>query len=241
MTSFNMDGFGNYTDTTNVALKDITTGDSFKSFKGNSFSGQTGNSVSNQTGNKDAWQHGYSNSVIVGMSFSTSLAATFSTTVGMSVSTTAGLAIGTNVLGKVALFGGIEASINVSQSIKLVKGDNYTWDTASKNEFGDQKIESDRKKLVIANDLKQLINDATGTYAGDVSVVAAGDIASVCKSHSTKCTGDITLDSFNKMAITGTNTLALLGGSKLTLDSFGTVTITAPTKVTMGGALINIG
>ena len=59
MTSFNMDGFGNYTDTTNVALKDITTGDSFKSFKGNSFSGQTGNSVSNQTGNKDAWQHGY--------------------------------------------------------------------------------------------------------------------------------------------------------------------------------------
>ena len=240
MTSFNMDGFGNYTDTTNVALKEPTTGDSYKSQEGNSFSKQTGNSVSNQTGNKDAWQHGYSNSVIVGMSFSTSLAATFSTTVGMSVSTTAGLAIGTNVLGKVALFGGIEASINVSQAIKLVKGDNYTWDTASKNEFGDQKIESDRKKLVIANDLKQLINDATGTYAGDVSVVAAGDIASVCKSHSTKCTGDITLDSFKKTAITGTNELTLLGGSKLTLESFGTVKIDAPAKVTIGGGLINI-
>ena len=241
MTSFNMDGFGNYTDTTNVALKDITTGDSFKSFKGNSFSGQTGNSVSNQTGNKDAWQHGYSNSVIVGMSFSTSLAATFSTTVGMSVSTTAGLAIGTNVLGKVALFGGIEASINASQAIKVVKGDNYTWDTASKNEFGDQKIESDRKKLVIANDLKQLINDATGTYAGDVSVVAAGDIASVCNSHSTTCVGDITLDSADTINITGMKNVSIAGGTSLTLESASQVIISAPAKVTMGGALINIG
>ena len=241
MTSFNMDGFGKYTDTTNVAKKEPTTGDSYKSQAGNSFSEQTGNSVSNQTGNKDAWQHGYSNSVIVGMSFSTSLAATFSTTVGMSVSTTAGLAIGTNVLGKVALFGGIEASINVSQSIKLVKGDNYTWDTASKNEFGDQKIESDRKKLVIANDLKQLINDATGTYAGDVSVVAAGDIASVCNSHSTTCVGDITLDSADTINITGMKNVSIAGGTSLTLESVSQVIISAPAKVTMGGALINIG
>jgi hypothetical protein len=235
-----MDDFGAYSNVNKIVQKDVTGGDSAKNQVGDSYTEQTGNSISRQIGNKNAYQLGYSNSLIVGMSFSTSLAATFSTTVGMSVSTTAGLAIGTNVLGKVALFGGIEASINVSQSIKLVKGDNYTWDTASKNEFGDQKIESDRKKLVIANDLKQLINDATGTYAGDVSVVAAGDIASVCKSHSTKCTGDITLDSFKKTAITGTNELTLLGGSKLTLESFGTVKIDAPAKVTIGGGLINI-
>lgn len=241
MTSFNMDDFGAYSNVNKIVQKDVTGGDSAKNQVGDSYTEQTGNSISRQIGNKNAYQLGYSNSLIVGMSFSTSLAATFSTTVGMSVSTTAGLAIGTNVLGKVALFGGLEASINVSQSIKLVKGDNYTWDTASKNEFGDQKIESDRKKLVIASDLKKVINDEIAVYAQGVSVTAGGDIASVCKSHSTKCTGDITLDSFKKMAITGTNELTLLGGSKLTLESFGTVKIDAPAKTTIGGGLINIG
>ena len=236
-----MDDFGNYTDLTKVTDKKVTEDDKWASFNGNSFSRQNGNSTSYQIGNKNAFQHGYSNSLIKGMSFSTSLAGTFSTTVGMSVSTTVGLAIASHVGAKVAVFAGLEASINVSQAIKLVKGDNYTWDTASKNEFGDQKIESDRKKLVIANDLKKVINDEIAVYAQGVSVVAAGDIASVCKSHSTKCTGDITLDSFKKVAITGANVLTLLGGSKLTLESFGTVKIDAPAKVTMGGALINIG
>ena len=236
-----MDGFGNYTDTTNVALKDIITGDSFKSFKGNSFSGQTGNSVSNQTGNKDAWQHGYSNSVIVGMSFSTSIAGTFSSTLGMSVSTTVGLAIGTNVLGKVALFGGIEASINASAAVKVTKGGTYTFDTVTKWKTATQETESVTDATLIAANVRRVINDEIATYAAGVTVVAAGDIASVCKSHSTKCTGDITLDSFKKMAITGTNELTLLGGSKLTLESFGTVKIDAPAKTTIGGGLINIG
>lgn len=241
MTSFNMDGFGNYTDTTKVVLKVPTTGDSYKSQEGNSFSEQTGNSVSNQTGNKDAWQHGYSNSVIVGMSFSTSLAATFSTTVGMSVSTTVGLAIGTNVLGKVALFGGIEASINASAAVKVTKGGTYTFDTVTKWKTATQETESVTDATLIAANVRRVINDEIATYAAGVTVVAAGDIASVCKSHSTKCTGDITLDSFKKMAITGTNELTLLGGSKLTLESFGTVKIDAPAKTTIGGGLINIG
>ena len=195
MTSFNMDGFGNYTDTTNVAKKEPTTGDSYKSQAGNSFSEQTGNSVSNQTGNKDAWQHGYSNSVIVGMSFSTSLAATFSTTVGMSVSTTAGLKLDAHGGAKVAVFIGLEASINVSQAIKLVKGDNYTWDTASKNEFGDQKIESDRKKLVIAADLKKVIDDEIAVYAQGVTVVAAGAVTETIGSRDITCATSYTLTS----------------------------------------------
>ena len=241
MTSFNMDGFGNYTDTTNVALKDITTGDSFKSFNGNSFSGQTGNSVSNQTGNKDAWQHGYSNSVIVGMSFSTSLAATFSTTVGMSVSTTAGLAIGTNVLGKVALFLGLEAAINASDAVKVTKGSAYTFDTVDKLETATQKTISDGKKTVLAADVKKVINDEIAVYAQGVSVVAGGDIASVCKSHSTTCVGDITLDSADTINITGMKNVSIAGGTSLTLESVSQVIISAPAKVTMGGALINIG
>ena len=152
-----MDGFGNYTDTTNVAKKEPTTGDSYKSQAGNSFSEQTGNSVSNQTGNKDAWQEGYSNSVIVGMSFSTSFAATFSTTVGMSVSTTAGLAIGTNVLGKVALFLGLEASVNSSAAVKVTKGGTYTFDTVEKWETAEQKTVATAKELKLAKKTVQLV------------------------------------------------------------------------------------
>jgi len=241
MTSFNMDDFGAYSNVNKIVQKDVTGGDSAKNQVGDSYTEQTGNSISRQIGNKNAYQYGYSNSLIVGMSFSTSLAATFSTTVGMSVSTTVGLAIGTNLLGKVALFGGLEASINVSKAIKLVKGDNYTWDTASKNEFGDQKIESDRKKLVLAADLKQVINDEIAVYAQGVSVTAGGDIASVCKSHSTTCVGDITLDSADTTIITGMKCVSIAGGNSLVLESAKEVIISAPAKLTMGGALINIG
>ena len=242
MTSFNMDDFGAYSNVNKIVQKDVTGGDSAKNQVGDSYTEQTGNSISRQIGNKNAYQLGYSNSLIVGMSFSTSLAATFSTTVGMSVSTTAGLAIGTNVLGKVALFGGLEASINVSQSIKLVKGDNYTWDTASKNEFGDQKIESDRKKLVIANDLKQLINDATGTYAGDVSVVAAGDIKSVCRSHATRTTGDISLDSVKNIKIMALEKLDLLVNGPISIKSFlNDIALHSPTKVKIFAQVLNLG
>ena len=241
MTSFNMDDFGAYSNVNKIVQKDATGGDSAKNQVGDSYTEQTGNSISRQIGNKNAYQYGYSNSLIVGMSFSTSLAATFSTTVGMSVSTTVGLAIGTNLLGKVALFGGLEASINVSKAIKVAKGDNYTWDTASKNEFGDQKIESDRKKLVLAAELKQVINDEIAVYAQGVSVTAGGDIASVCKSHSTTCVGDITLDSADTINITGMRNVSIAGGTSLTLESASQVIISAPAKVTMGGALINIG
>ncbi len=241
MTSFNFDDFGAYTNVNKIVQKEETGGPSAKNQVGDSYTEQTGNSISRQIGNKNAYQYGYSNSLIVGMSFSTSLAATFSTTVGMSVSTTVGLAIGTNLLGKVALFGGLEASINVSQAFKLAKGDNYTWDTASKNEFGDQKIESDRKKLVLAAELKQVINDEIAVYAQGVSVTAGGDIASVCKSHSTTCVGDITLDSADTINITGMRNVSIAGGTSLVLESASQVIISAPAKVTMGGALINIG
>ena len=236
-----MDGFGNYTDTTNVAKKEPTTGDSYKSQAGNSFSEQTGNSVSNQTGNKDAWQHGYSNSVIVGMSFSTSLAATFSTTVGMSVSTTAGLAIGTNVLGKVALFLGLEAAINASDAVKVTKGSAYTFDTVDKLETATQKTISDGKKTVLAADVKKVINDEIAVYAQGVSVVAGGDIKSVCKSHSTTCTGDISLESPATTQIAGGKELLLLGMTKANLESFGEVTINGGLLVKVVGALIKIG
>jgi len=236
-----MDDFGAYSNVNKIVQKDVTGGDSAKNQVGDSYTEQTGNSISRQIGNKNAYQYGYSNSLIVGMSFSTSLAATFSTTVGMSVSTTVGLAIGTNLLGKVALFGGIEASINASQAYKLVRGDNYTWDTSSKNECGQQKIESDAKKIVIANDLKKVINDEIAVYAQGVSVTAGGDIASVCKSYSTTCVGDITLDSADTINITGMKNVSIAGGKSLTLESVSQVIISAPAKVTMGGALINIG
>ena len=226
MTSFNMDDFGAYTNVNNIVQKEATGGDSAKNQVGDSYTEQTGNSISRQIGNKNAYQHGYSNSLIVGMSFSTSLAATFSTTVGASVSTTVGLAIGTNLLGKVALFGGIEASINASQAIKLVKGDNYTWDTASKNEFGDQKIESDRKKLVIANDLKQVITDEIAVYAGNVSRVAGGSVTETIGSRDITCATSYTLTS---------PTVTLNGPTSLTATTAGDLTLNSGTLKMLGG------
>ena len=195
MTSFNMDGFGNYTDTTNVAKKEPTTGDSYKSQAGNSFSEQTGNSVSNQTGNKDAWQHGYSNSVIVGMSFSTSLAATFSTTVGMSVSTTAGLAIGTNVLGKVALFLGLEASVNSSAAVKVTHGGTYTFDYVAKWKTAAQETQSVTDATLIAANVRNVIGTEIATYAAGVTVVAAGAVTETIGSRDITCATSYTLTS----------------------------------------------
>ena len=226
MTSFNMDGFGNYTDTTNVALKDITTGDSFKSFKGNSFSGQTGNSVSNQTGNKDAWQHGYSNSVIVGMSFSTSLAATFSTTVGMSVSTTAGLAIGTNVLGKVALFLGLEASVNSSAAVKVTHGGTYTFDYVAKWKTAAQETQSVTDANLIAANVRSVIGTEIATYAAGVTVVAAGAVTETIGSRDITCATSYTLTS---------PTVTLNGPTSLTATTAGDLTLNSGRLRMLGG------
>ncbi len=236
-----MDDFGEYGNITTVTNATHTEGDKATTQTGNSFTGQTGDSVSRQVGNKNTFQHGYSNTLTEGMVFTTSLAATFTTTVGLAATTVAGLAIATNLAGKIAVFVGIEAAINASLAVKVTKGWAYTFDTVGKLETAAQKIIADGKKTELAVGVKRVINDEINVYAEGLDLVAGGDIKAVCKSHSTTCVGDITLDSFNKMAITGTNTLALLGGSKLTLDSFGTVTITAPAKVTVGGALINIG
>ena len=221
-----MDDFGNYTDLTKVTDKKVTEDDKWASFNGNSFSRQNGNSTSYQIGNKNAFQHGYSNSLIKGMSFSTSLAGTFSTTVGMSVSTTVGLAIASHLGAKAAVFAGIEASINASQAIKLVKGDNYTWDTASKNEFGDQKIESDRKKLVIANDLKQVITDEIAVYAGNVSRVAGGSVTETIGSRDITCATSYTLTS---------PTVTLNGPTSLTATTAGDLTLNSGTLKMLGG------
>ena len=231
MTSFNMDGFGEYGN--NTSEKAVTSGDAAKHIHGNTYTYQMGDANGKQIGNKNTFQRGYSNTLTEGM--------TFTTTVGTTATSVAGLAIATNLAGKIAVFVGIEAAINASLAAKVTKGWAYTFDTVGKLETAAQKIESAGKKTELAAGVKRVINDEINVYAEGLDLVAGGDIKAVCNSHSTTCVGDITLDSFNKMAITGTNTLALLGGSKLTLDSFGTVTITAPTKVTMGGALINIG
>jgi len=234
-------GFGDYTDTTNVTVKTVTEGDKYTSFEGNSFSGQVGNAKAYVIGNTDSFRTGYSNTVLMGMSFSTSIAGTFSTTVGMSVSTTVGLAIASHVGAKVALFAGLEAAINISDAVKYTKGSAYTFDTVDKLETALQKTISDGKKTVLATDVKKVINDEIAVYAQGVSVVAGGDIASVCKSHSTTCVGDITLDSADTINITGMKNVSIAGGTSLVLESASQVIISAPAKVTMGGALINIG
>ena len=231
MTSFNMDGFGEYGN--NTSEKAVTSGDAAKHIHGNTYTYQMGDANGKQIGNKNTFQRGYSNTLTEGM--------TFTTTVGTTATSVAGLAIATNLAGKIAVFVGIETAINASLAAKVTKGWAYTFDTVGKLETAAQKIESAGKKTELAAGVKRVINDEINVYAEGLDLVAGGDIKAVCNSHSTTCVGDITLDSFNKMAITGMNTLALLGGSKLTLDSFGTVTITAPAKVTVGGALINIG
>ena len=239
--AFNMDNFGNYTNITNVTNATNTEGDKATNQTGNSFSEQTGNSVSRQIGNKNAYQHGYSNSLLVGMSFSTLLAGSFSSIAGASVSTTIGSAIANHVGFKFGFFGGLETAINASAAVKLTKGSAYTFDTVDKVETAAQKIISDGKKTELAVDVKRVINDEIAVYAKGVSVVAGGDIASVCKSHSTTCVGDITLDSADTINITGMKNVSIAGGTSLTLESASQVIISAPAKVTMGGALINIG
>ena len=200
---------------------------------GNKYDELEGDAVTNVVGNTTTLRQGWTNNVTHGLTFSTQLGGTVATSLSFGLTVQIGL--------KCSVFAGIEASINASKAIKLNKGDNYTWDTASKNEFGDQKIESDRKKLEIADDHKKVINDEIAVYAQGVSVVAGGDIASVCKSHSTTCVGDITLDSADTINITGMKNVSIAGGTSLTLESVSQVIISAPAKVTMGGALINIG
>ena len=200
---------------------------------GNKYDELEGDAVTNVVGNTTTLRQGWTNNVTHGLTFSTQLGGTVTTSLSFGLTVQIGL--------KCSVFAGIEASINASKAIKLNKGDNYTWDTASKNEFGDQKIESDRKKLEIADDHKKVINDEIAVYAQGVSVVAGGDIASVCKSHSTTCVGDITLDSADTINITGMKNVSIAGGKSLTLESVSQVIVSAPAKVTIGGALINIG
>ena len=199
---------------------------------GNKYDELEGDAVTVVAGNTSTKRFGWTNNVTHGLTFSTQLGGTVATSLSFGLTVQIGL--------KCSVFAGIEASVNASQAIKLNKGDNYTWDTASKNEFGDQKIESDRKKLEIADDLKKVINDEIAVYAQGVSVVAGGDIKSVCKSHSTTCVGDITLDSADTTVITGMKSVCIAGGNSQVLESASEVIISAPKKITMGGALINI-
>ena len=201
---------------------------------GNKYDELEGDAVTNVVGNTTTLRQGWTNNVTHGLTFSTQLGGTVATSLSFGLTVQIGL--------KCSVFAGIEASINASKAIKLNKGDNYTWDTASKNEFGDQKIESDRKKLVIANDLKQLINDATGTYAGDVSVVAAGDIKSVCRTHTTKTTAGIFLDSVQNINISALE-LDLYAKNSISIKSLmKDIALHAPTnKVKIYGKVINLG
>ena len=200
---------------------------------GNKYDELEGDAVTNVVGNTTTLRQGWTNNVTHGLTFSTQLGGTVATSLSFGLTVQIGL--------KCSVFAGIEASINASKAIKLNKGDNYTWDTASKNEFGQQKIESDLKKLEIAADLKKVINDEIAVYAQGVSVVAGGDIKSVCKSHSTTCTGDISLESPATTQIAGGKELLLLGMTKANLESFGEVTINGGLLVKVVGALIKIG
>ena len=233
------DRFGKYVNITEEEL--VESGPSAKKTNGDSYSEQAGNAVSVQHGNKNSFQVGWSNTLTEGFTFSTVLGASFSTTAGASFSTTAGVAIANHLGFKFAGFAGGEASINWSRSYKVTKGSAYSWDTVEKLETTEQKVVSAQKKLEIATDVKKVINDEIGLYAKDLKTTAAGDVTWVCTSHSTTCVGDITLDSADTVNVTGGRNVCVAGGMGLVLESQGAVTISAPQKVTIGGALINIG
>ena len=226
MTSFNMDDFGAYSNVNKIVQKDVTGGDSAKNQVGDSYTEQTGNSISRQIGNKNAYQLGYSNSLIVGMSFSTSLAATFSTTVGMSVSTTAGLAIGTNVLGKVALFLGLEASVNSSAAVKVTHGGTYTFDYVAKWKTAAQETQSVTDANLIAANVRSVIGTEIATYAAGVTVVAAGAVTETIGSRDITCATSYTLTS---------PTVTLNGPTSLTATTAGDLTLNSGRLRMLGG------
>ena len=140
---------------------------------------------------------------------------------------------------KIDIFGGYKLEAHGSIVTKFVRGNHYTWDVAQKCETAAQKIISDGKKTELAASVKRVINDEISVYAEGLDLVAGGDIKAVCTSHSTTCTGDITLDSQNEMAITG-HTLALWGYSELNLRSNVKITFTALENLTMNGAIIKL-
>ena len=140
---------------------------------------------------------------------------------------------------KIDIFGGYKLEAHGSIVTKFVRGNHYTWDVAQKCETAAQKIISDGKKTELAASVKRVINDEINVYAEGLDLVAGGDIKAVCTSHSTTCTGDITLDSQNEMAITG-YTLALWGYSELNLRSNVKITFTALENLTMNGAIIKL-
>ena len=201
---------------------------------GNKYDELEGDAVTVVAGNTSTKRFGWTNNVTHGLTFSTQLGGTVATSLSFGLTVQIGL--------KCSVFAGIEASINASQAIKLNKGDNYTWDTASKNEFGQQKIESDRKKLEIAADLKKVIDDEIAVYAQGVSVVAGGDIKSVCKSHATRTTGDISLDSVKNIKIMALEKLDLLVNGPISIKSFLTdIALHSPTKVKIFAQVLNLG
>jgi len=226
-----MDGFGNYTDTTKVVLKEPLTGDSYKSQKGNSFSEQTGNSVSNQTGNKDAFQHGYSNSLIEGMSFSTSLAGTFSTTVG--------LAIASHLGAKAAVFVGFEASINASAAVKVTKGGTYTFDTVEKWKTAEQETVATKSELKLANKTVKLVEGEIQTIAAKINRIAMDHEIRVWKIMHI-ATGAAT---FCGTSTTCGSTVGptMLNGSYVTVKAITNVSILSEGGAWINGAIVKIG
>ncbi len=141
---------------------------------------------------------------------------------------------------KIDIFGGYKLEAHGSVVTKFVRGNHYTWDVAQKFEQHLEKTATATKKTLIATQLNQTIENAIFTYAQGVSVRAGGDIASVCKSHSTKCTGDIQLASEKKIKIKGAE-LHLVGSTGAVLKSDGGIVLIAAEKFTIGGEFVSIG
>ena len=141
----------------------------------------------------------------------------------------------------ISIFGGYKFEAHGGPVTKFVRGKHYTWDVAEKFEQHQQKTTTATKKIEILSQLNQTIGSAIATYAQDVVVRAGGDITSVCKSHSTTCTGDIILESADTISISGEGNVSITGENNLSLISRSEVTIYAPSKVTMNGGFVNIG
>ena len=211
MTSFNMDGFGDYGNATSV------TGTSTRII---------GNAYSKQFGNKNTFQHGYSNTLTEGMVFTTSLAATFTTTVGLAATTVAGLAIATNLAFKVAVFVGAEASINVSGAVKVLGGGAFTFGKTEVWETAAQKIESDDKKTELAVKVMRVINNEINVYAEGLDLVAGGAVTESIGSRNITCLTSYTLTSPK---------VILNGPTSLTASTTGDLTLTSGTALKMLG------
>ena len=142
---------------------------------------------------------------------------------------------------KIDIFTGYKLEAHGSVVTKFVRGNHYTWDVAQKFEQHLEKTATATKKTEILDQLNQTIGRAIKTYNYGVNYIAGGDITSVCKSHSTTCTGNIKLASDNSIQIRGTADLKLFGSTEVVLTSHGGIQIIAPNKITIGGEFVNIG